>query len=640
MSFIKELNRRNVFRVAAAYVVISWLLIQVADTLTPALRLPESLVSAITLILILGFIPTLLFSWAYEITPDGVKKESEVDRTQSVTAQTAKKLDIITLIALIGVVALVAWQQLQPTVNKASEIVDKKNETIELTPPQKPKKNDVQPKEQSIAVLPFADMSQDADQEYFADGISEEILNALVKATGLRVAGRTSSFSFKGKDSTIKEIAEALNVAHVLEGSIRKQGNSVRITAQLIKADDGFHLWSETYNGSLDNIFELQDQISRQVTEELKLILNLNANERLASKMTTDIDAYDLFLRGREAVSKRIGGNLEKGLILLQKAVELDPNFAEAWAVLAEAEVVSVGYIKQTIQETKASDLRAENYAQTAISLNESLALPHAVRGLLLANAGQYLESIAELELALKLEATNSIANRWLGNIYSELNYNQRAMSLYQRTYSIDPLSSINTYNLAATHFKLGNAEQAIRYFTITGDLRGSIMPQVSQIYQFLGESETAKKWMYDFIDLESSRGLRDAYVSQDDLETLIDAMFGGTETQKAAARKLNTILIKGDDDTGIWQLEHHLAIGNIDRVYEILQQKPSFFGSFATDFMWLPSEGTKAFRADPRFKTLLIKHKLPDAWLALGWPEHCKPIENTNGSNGQFICQ
>ena len=206
---------------------------------------------------------------------------------------------------------------------------------------------DVQPvNEKSIAVLPFVNMSSDAEQEYFSDGITEEILNALAKIKQLKVVGRTSSFAFKGKNDDLRLIGDTLGVAHILEGSVRKAGNDVRITAQLIKVDDGFHMWSETYGGSLENVFDLQEDISRQVSNELKLVLNIDDGSRLAGKMTGNVDAYDLFLRGREHVRQRVNNNIPTGIALLEQAVALDPDFAEAWAVLAEAEAVSVGYIQ------------------------------------------------------------------------------------------------------------------------------------------------------------------------------------------------------------------------------------------------------------------------------------------------------
>ncbi|NVJ65946.1 MAG: hypothetical protein HWE16_05605 [Gammaproteobacteria bacterium] len=637
-SFFHELKRRNVFRVAVAYAVIGWLLLQVADILTPALHLPEWIVSAITLILILGFIPVMLFSWAYEITPEGIKKEKEVVRSESITNETAKKLDIITLIAVMGLAGLIIWQQFQPEKSTPLEV----SQATTKTPETKSQAEAIplHPQENSIAVLPFADMSPDSDQEYFADGISEEILNALVKATGLRVAGRTSSFSFKGKDATIKDIGEALNVNHVLEGSVRKHNNSVRITVQLIQADNGFHLWSETYNGSLDNIFELQDQISRQVTEQLKVVLNLGSDERLASKMTNNIDAYDFYLRGREKVAKRINGNLEAGVLLLQQAVELDPNFAEAWAVLAEAEIISHGYLHQTAEEAVAATERAITYARNSIALNEKLALPYAILGLANYDDGKVVQGINEMNQALINEPNNPLILRWLAVIYSGLGKIELAMPLFEKAYEIDPLSTINTFNMGANHFRQENIEEALHFFMLTGNLRNFDMPEISDIYEYIGETEKARDWSRKSIDKMVKQRGHVEFVSREDMELMTLAQYGGSEEQKQAARELGTVFLKEGDDIRPWQLPIHINIGNIDRAFDILENKPSLFATFASDYMWQPTSGVKKFRSHPRFIELVKKHKFPLAWQQIGWPKECQPKVGTDGSNGQFQCE
>ncbi len=474
-------------------------------------------------------------------------------------------------------------------------------------------------------------MSPDKDQEYFADGISEEILNALVKATGLRVAGRTSSFSFKGKDTTIKQIGAMLKVAYVLEGSVRKQNQQVRITAQLIKADDGFHLWSETYDGNLENIFDLQEDISRKVTKELKLLLDLDPNQRLASKMTNNIDAYDLFLRGREKVRKRINNNIPEGIALLQQAVELDPNFAQAWAKLAEAEAVSSDY---TGVDSELANARAQNHISKALEINSDLALAYAVKGLLENNL---IKAINHYKKALKVEPKNSLATRWLGNAYSTLGLDELALPLLKQAYALDPLSSIDTFNLGAINFKLGNLEEAIRYFQITGDLRSEIMFQQAYVYDYQGHTKKA-------IDhyLKSSKDYAQKYntklfITHEQVEIFTLGAFGGTKEQQHTAREMYT---SRADDQRWWQLSQLLAIDNIDRVFEILQSKPSFFYTFAADDLWMPMKWNKKFRADPRFITLMQKYKLPEAWQKLGWPKYCQPNKGTDGSDGQFQCQ
>ncbi len=652
MSLFNELKRRNVFRVGLAYLVSAWVIAQVADLVLDSIDAPPWVMQAILLVLGLGFIIALIISWAYELTPEGLKKDSDVPLDVSIANHTAKKLDYITIIAALGVLGLFVYQQVnQPSSStgsshetnvsqRSSEMLSENTESPESSESSENPKNNIvisqatitSKEVDSIAVLPFVNMSPDKDQEYFADGISEEILNALVKATGLRVAGRTSSFSFKGKGKTIKEISEVLNVAHVLEGSVRKQGDKVRITAQLIKADDGFHLWSETYDGKLDNIFDLQENISRKVTDELKIILNLNPEERLANKMTEDIEAYDLFLRGRELVAKRLDDNIPQGLALLSQAVERDPSFAQAWAVLAEAEVVSYGYIDVGQSE---AHKRASSYAQKAIALNNKLALPYAVLSLIEADNGMMLEAIDDLNQALRLEPNNVLINRWIGGIYSRIGRADLATPFYAQAYRLDPLSSTNAFNLASSSFFNGELEIAEKMFRIAGELRNEVIFESSYIYDFQGKHQLARDHTMKAYEEALGRGLE--LLSNDEMVVLVNAMFGGTEQEKTAARALNGMWLKNSDDQYYWQLQLLVAIGNNDRAYEILESKPSFFTNFSAEATWYPNAAFKDFRADPRFIKLLQKHNYPPAWQSIGWPKYCQP---NPGTDGQFSCQ
>ncbi|PCJ47247.1 MAG: hypothetical protein COA74_11945 [Gammaproteobacteria bacterium] len=632
MSLFNELKRRNVFRVAVAYVVIGWLLIQVVELAADSFEAPVWVMKMIIALVAIGFIPTLLFSWAFELTPEGIKKDSEVKRNDSITDLTAKKLNVITLIAAVVVTALVIWQQMNPSY---SRIINETDKTLTAAPTTIKPQNAVS--EKSIAVLAFVNMSADSNQDYFADGISEEILNALVKATGLRVAGRTSSFSFKGKDVTIKHIGELLNVAYVLEGSVRKQNQSVRITAQLIKADDGFHLWSETYDGSLENIFDLQEDISRKVTEQLKLILNLGAEQRLASKMTNNIDAYDLFLRGREKVRKRIATNIPEGIALLHQAVELDPNFAEAWAKLAEAEAVSHGYVTVDWGLTTA---RALSHIKQALEINSSLALPYAVKGLIELDQTDFLSAIKFYNKALNMEPNNLLAIRWLGNTYSMLGLDQMALPLFEQAYVLDPLSSIDTFNLGAVHFKLGNLEQALRFLKISDEIRGvNILNIIAHIYYHQGLTKKAIDFYLAIYKKAVYRSGPQGFISQEQAEIQALAYFGGTDEQKQAAINIGQTSFRKIEVQFGWQIKYLLALDKIDRAYEILDQNPSLFSGFASDDMWFPIPVIKTFRSDPRFIKLLEKYKLPIAWQKLGWPKYCQPHSGTDGSNGQFQC-
>ncbi|MEQ8207120.1 MAG: hypothetical protein RIA65_13155, partial [Woeseia sp.] len=239
MPVFEELKRRNVFRVGIAYAVASWVLLQVVDVISPVLDLPAWAPKLVFVILAIGLIPALVFAWAFEMTPEGLKKESDVDRSNSIADTTARKLNyVITGFLVLAVVLLLVERQMRPAVVAPAEI-----ESVAAA-------EEVQ-RERSIAVLPFVNMSSDAEQEFFSDGITEEILNSLASVKELKVAGRTSSFAFKGQNDDLRRIGDSLGVQHILEGSVRKSGEKVRITAQLIQVDNGFHLWSETYDREL-----------------------------------------------------------------------------------------------------------------------------------------------------------------------------------------------------------------------------------------------------------------------------------------------------------------------------------------------------------------------------------------------------
>ncbi len=321
MSLFAELKRRNVFRVGAAYLVISWLMLQVVDVVLPILELPESVAKIVLLILALGFPLALIFAWAYELTPEGLKRDSEIDPSAPLTRTTGRRLDFIIIAVLTVVVVFMVVERVFFAGAPAPREVVKPVET---------------PK--SIAVLPFVNMSADQDNEYFSEGLSEELLNMLVKLPNLRVAARTSSFSYKDQEKQISEIASELGVSYVLEGSVRKSGSQLRITTQLISAEDGFHLWSETYDRTLDDIFQIQDEIAAAVVDALKI----NLPGMGASTVETNREVYELFLQGRHFFNQRtIEGN-EKTVARLEQALAIDPDYAPAWALL------SIAYLYQS----------------------------------------------------------------------------------------------------------------------------------------------------------------------------------------------------------------------------------------------------------------------------------------------------
>ncbi|MEO0436945.1 MAG: adenylyl cyclase, partial [Pseudomonadota bacterium] len=318
MGFFSELKRRNVFRVAGVYAVVGWLLVQVSASIEEAIGLPAWFDGLVVALLAIGFPIALIFAWAFELTADGIKRTVDVPTGESITGNTGNKLDLVLVLALfVFAGAILAPKFLS---SGASALLGGASAVAA---------------EPSIAVLPFADLSPDNNQEYFADGISEELLNVLAKVDGMKVAGRTSSFAFKGRNEDLREIGRVLDVAHILEGSVRSQGDRVRVTAQLIQVSDGFHLWSETYDGDLRDIFAVQDDIAAQILMAMKTQLKVDATPDLAPVSRADVTAYGLFLEARDLIYTRSPANMERALELLNSAIEIDPNYAPAYAARA-----------------------------------------------------------------------------------------------------------------------------------------------------------------------------------------------------------------------------------------------------------------------------------------------------------------
>jgi len=306
VSFFKELKRRNVFRVGIAYTVATWLLIQVTDTVFPRIGLPDSAVTLVIALLAIGFIPTLIAAWAFELTPEGIKREKDVDRTQSLTPQTGKKLDRVIIAGLALVILGMAIERIwfvgQDEAAETQAAVETQTAQAENIPATVT--GDDADDRQSVAVLPFTAMSSGEDDGYFADGLTEEILNSLARLPELLVTARTSSFHFKHQNMPVPEIAATLGVKNVVEGSVRRSGERVRITAQLIRAEDGFHLWSQTYDRTLEDVFAVQEDIAENIAETLNVVLNEDKRKQMNDARIKDVEAFIAYQKGIEMMAR------------------------------------------------------------------------------------------------------------------------------------------------------------------------------------------------------------------------------------------------------------------------------------------------------------------------------------------------
>ena len=291
MSFFQELSRRNVFRVAGAYLAGAWLLIEVVQSLFPLYGLPESAVRLVVTLLAIGFPLAVILSWVFELTPKGFRFEKDIDRSVAVTHHQGKKLDRAIIVLLALSLAYFAFDKFVLEPSRVAELVQS---TTEAVTEQVSESRKSQIADKSIAVLPFTNMSPDPENEYFSDGLTEELIGSLAKVDGLHVTSRTSVFAFKGENRDIREIGNRLNVRTVLEGSVRREKNRVRITAQLIKADDGFHLWSETYDYELDNVLALEETISLAIVSALQVQLSPNVDQQFRDQQTVNPEAREI----------------------------------------------------------------------------------------------------------------------------------------------------------------------------------------------------------------------------------------------------------------------------------------------------------------------------------------------------------
>ena len=445
MGLIAELKRRNVIRVGLAYLVLSWLLLQIADVLFEALRLDDAALSVVLIILALGFIPVVIFAWVYELTPEGVKRESEVDRGQSITRETGHRLNVVIVVLLAAAVALFAFDRFAPRDTEATPATQGASIAAHGVP-------------RSIAVLPFADMSPEGDQAYFGDGIAEELLNVLAQVDGLKVAARTSSFKFRGDEHDIVEIGNALKVAAVLEGSVRKAGDQVRITAQLIDVAGGYHLWSETYDRRLDNILAVQDEIATSIVDALRLELRLQPGSA-SSERSDSGEAYDLYLRGRELAREPSKAGLVRALQFYEQALTIDPDFAPALGGIASAWIWLEDY--GGVQAQEAFD-RAEPAARRALELDPTRADALTAMGFL--EDRQYDNPAAArdyFERALAANPAHVEAYTLYADALSDLGDKMHALEVRREAVERDPLSGFLKSRLASLLVNMRRVDEA-----------------------------------------------------------------------------------------------------------------------------------------------------------------------------------
>jgi TolB-like protein/Tfp pilus assembly protein PilF len=413
--FVAELRRRNVFRIAAAYAVVAWLLLQLADILFGNFGAPAWVFRTFVVVLVLGFPLALLLAWAYELTPEGIRRSGPAGLAQAPMSTRRAAWIVDALLIAVPAVALAhfAWDRLQRAPVEAPVAAER---------------------EASIAVLPFADMSAERDHEYFADGLSEEILNLLAGVREIKVTARTSSFAFKGKDTPITEIGHLLGVAHVLEGSVRRSGERLRITAQLIEARSGFHLWSETYDRRMEDIFVIQGEIAAAIAEALHLTLTGQA-----IGVTEDLDLYDLYLRARSLMHQRQPEAMQQARKLIDQVLARDPEYAPALAASGALWLLQTpGNYGDVDESTAVAEARL--VLQKALALDPGLAEAHANMGLLFLALADNAAAQAYLDRALELNPSLTEAQFWRSQNLAALGRLREALAMAEHVVEHDPL--------------------------------------------------------------------------------------------------------------------------------------------------------------------------------------------------------
>jgi len=595
---INELKRRNVFRVAVGYIVSCWLLAQVADLVLENIGAPDWVMQTIMLVLALGFPVVVFFSWAYEVTPEGIKRESEIDRTQSITHVTARKLDRAITLVLLVALAYFAYDKF--VASSAREAVLDQATRQAATEKVVAEQEDSPESAKSIAVLPFVNMSDDSGNEYFADGLSEELLNMLVKIPELRVAARTSSFSFRDKDLKISEIAHELNVSHVLEGSVRKSGNKVRITAQLIKADDGFHLWSETFDRTLDDIFVVQDEIASKVA----LAMEVTLMGKSQTDRTINPEAYALFLKALHFWRQSGANSSKKSEEVLLQAIALEPGYAEAWAALA------MTYNDQTRRNLKTHEegsALAKNAIGQAKSLGPDLGIVWGTESYLKKNLDWDWRAAQEaIDQAYELEPKSNAIRNWRASLATTTGKFDAALELYEQAYLNDPLGLSLHSALGHAYRRVHRYDEAIEIFQKQAELKPDYYWayfNLGKSYLFSGDADQA------LIEIRKNPenvfrnlGLVMAY------STL------GQESEAEAA--LNRLVSENGTQNPVWIAEAYSWRGQKDEAFEWLEiafkQRDSGLAYLLGNNAFYP------LKDDPRWAVLLKKMNLLEYWQAM----------------------
>ena len=623
MSLWAELKRRKVVRVAVVYAATGFALLEAADLMLPRLGVPDWSMNLIVGLVVLGFPIALVLGWALELTPEGVRRTDELPAAaaEDTTPALLGKRTVFIAAVLVAVgVGLGAGWFLKPAGDGPGDpVVSTVAAPAAGDTAQQPAAAGTADKN-TIAVLPFVNMSANPENVFFAEGIAEELLNILAGVDGLKVASRTSAFSFRGKDTPIPEIARELGVRHILEGSVRRQGDRVRITAQLIETDSDTHLWSETFERDLVDIFRVQEEIAQAITLALKDVLGVRTVSVAAT--TTDLTAYELFLRGRTRFYQRVG--LDEAIADLQSAVERDPDFAEAWAFLGAASfVVGNGGYPTELDRARLMD-EARLAAERALVLDPELATAMAVKGQLLTldrNPAQTVEGLQLLERAASRVTADTSAPLWLGLSLLELGRVDRALPYLEQANALDPLVGINQGYLGIAYVTAGRIEDAIRLGRRSQELTGNVAWSHHLLVELVNAGNESR-----------ADELLSAMLAADDLNPEDRQFFTDLQLALADPAQRETMFESGEP--GADEVDRFRAVVK-DLMFRNGARAISMGDLRVSQLMltigaWLPSLGW--LREDPDFYAYMARIGAVGFWELDGFPPGCQPVDDPTG--------
>ena len=586
-NFFAELRRRNVYKVAVAYAVVAWLTIQAASIFLPAFNAPQWAMQIIILILVIGFPIALAFSWAFEITPEGIKFESEIEPSESIARRTGRKIVAVTIALAVVAAGLFVYQ-----------LVRSKSSTPASAPTQIITNK-------SIAVLPFDNLSDDKSNAYFTEGVQDEILTRLAKVTDLKVIARTSTQRFKSAPEDLPEIARQLGVANILEGNVQKVNDQVRVNVQLINALTNTHLWAEIYDRKLTDIFAVESDIAKTIADTLQAKLSSSAEHELALRPTENPEAHELYLKGRYFWNRRTGTNLQKAADYFQQAIGKDSNYALAFSGLADCHVLLPAYAE--LGSNPRDELpKALEAARKAVELDDTLCEAHTSLARGLASDLQLLAAMSEFKRAIELNPNYATAHQWFGECLQSQGHLEEALAELKRAQELDPLSLIINSVLGFALDTVGKSDEAIVQLHKTIEIDPNFGNAHGQLGNVLEHRGRLKEAIVEYEKCFNSVGSDPI-----DLADLAAAYFldGRTAEAQQLWDKLKS-LSERQYVPAYSMAVVQVAAGNKDEALRLLEKSYQDRAPFdSADLGWiLVDHRLDSLRSDPRFKKLITR--------------------------------